>query len=266
MDRATLARLEHENMVGAIAIAAGNSPAALIRRERGVALIATGLAIRLFNQVIVTDGDVATPEALADAVAVTRERGDRFVVNLRDGTDDRFVPLVRQLGLVRASDGPWMPGMALHPLPPPDGPARSGAVDGRLEIRRVHDDRGVEDHIITAVTGFELPESIIRAIVTVAMTQRDDTAVYVGYEAGRPVCTGLGVRTGRTIGIYNIATLPDARRQGHGAAMTRRVMDDGRAAGCDTAILQASEMGAPVYDRLGFRTVVEYVAWIDPPG
>ena len=31
-----------------------------------------------------------------------------------------------------------------------------------------------------------------------------------------------------------------------------------RAAGCDVAILQASEMGRPIYERLGFRTVVEY--------
>jgi predicted GNAT family acetyltransferase len=70
------------------------------------------------------------------------------------------------------------------------------------------------------------------------------------------VTTGFGVRTGNTIGVYNIATLEMARRRGYGAAMTARVVADGAADGCDVAILQASEMGRPIYERLGFRTVI----------
>jgi hypothetical protein len=46
--------------------------------------------------------------------------------------------------------------------------------------------------------------------------------------------------------------------------MTVRVALDGRAAGCDVAALQASEMGRPIYERLGYRTVVRYRAFVDP--
>ena len=46
--------------------------------------------------------------------------------------------------------------------------------------------------------------------------------------------------------------------------MTMRIIDDGLAEGCDVAILQASDMGKPTYERLGFRTVVEYVGYVDP--
>ena len=41
---------------------------------------------------------------------------------------------------------------------------------------------------------------------------------------------------------------------------------DGVADGCSVAILQASDMGRPVYERMGFRTVVEYLGFVDPPG
>ena len=46
--------------------------------------------------------------------------------------------------------------------------------------------------------------------------------------------------------------------------MTARMVADGVAEGCDVAALQASEMGRPIYERLGFRTVVRYVEYVDP--
>ncbi|MBI3746412.1 MAG: GNAT family N-acetyltransferase [Chloroflexi bacterium] len=154
--------------------------------------------------------------------------------------------------------------MAWHPL----GPAGAGHGPPDLpghEIRRVVDAAGLDDHLSTGAMGFGLPEAILRAVVVPALIDRPDTAIYVGYANGAPVSTGLGVRTGRTIGVYNIATVETARGRGYGAAMTRRVVDDGVSAGCDVAILQASQMGLPLYERLGFRTVVEYIGYVEQP-
>jgi len=258
MDSQMLARLEHENMVETFVVVGGQAPGALVRRADGVALIATGLPLRVFNQVIV-EGDSGAPEAIAAAVFTTRARGDRFVVNLRAGTDDRYLPLMAELDLVPLSADPWMPGMAYHPLP---APGTLAPAPGH-EIRRVTDGPGVRDHILTAAAGFEMPVEWVEAIMSEAVAARPEATVYVGYTDGEPVSTGLGIRTGRTIGIYNIATLEAARRRGYGAAMTMRIVDDGAADGCDVAILQASDMGRPIYERLGFRTVVEYVGYVD---
>jgi GNAT superfamily N-acetyltransferase len=109
------------------------------------------------------------------------------------------------------------------------------------------------EHENYAATGWRLCSSV-----------EGDVAVYAGYADGEPVSSGLGIRIGRTIGVYNIATVERARRRGYGAAMTSRVVADGAAAGCDVAILQASPMGLPVYERLGFRTVLEYNGWVEP--
>ena len=71
------------------------------------------------------------------------------------------------------------------------------------------------------------------------LLDRTECVVYVGYADGAPVVSGLGWRTGRTIGVYAIA-VPTVRRRGYGAAMTAHVVTDGLAAGCDVAVLQAS--------------------------
>lgn len=258
MDDATLAALEHENMIETLAAGFANAPGSLVRRRDGVAVLASGLPVRFFNQVSVENGD-ATPDAVADAVALIRERRQPFIVHLRRGTDDGFRQLVAELGLVLPAEADPMPGMALHPIPPSATPIPAGH-----EIRRVDDQKGMEDHLRAGALGFGMPEVMLRAIAAPDTWQRPGNAVYVGYTDGEPVTTGLGVRTGRTIGVYNIATIESARRQGLGAAITERVAADGAAAGCDVAILQSSPMGRPIYERLGYRTVVEYDGWIEP--
>jgi GNAT superfamily N-acetyltransferase len=246
-------------MIEAFTVFANRPERALVARADGVAVLASGLPFVLFNQVMV-EGAEATAAALAAGIAVMRERGSPFVVNLRVGADDSFAAVALELGLVPLSERPWLPGMAMGPATPDATPA---SVAG-YEIRRASDASGIEDHVRTAAKGFDMAEDLIRAVVVPDLLQRDDVAVYAGYADGEPVTTGLGFRTARTIGVYNIATIETARGRGYGAAITRRVIADGVAAGCDVAILQASEMGYPIYERLGFQTVVEYRGYVEP--
>jgi GNAT superfamily N-acetyltransferase len=258
VDAPTLARREHDNMITADLLAAGQVPGAVAMRQAGLAVLATGLPLRLFNQVLV-DGE-PSPGALSEAVAILRTRGAPFSVTLRSGTDDELIPAVLGLGLRRHEPVPWMPGMALHPLPP----AGSAPAPAGLEIRRVDDEAGVGDHIAAAAAGFDMPAAWLVSIITVDLARRPDSNLYAGYLDGRPVVTGLGIRTGATMGVYNIATIEEVRGRGFGSAMTMRIVDDAAAEGCDVATLQASPMGRPIYERLGFRTVVEYVAYVEP--
>ena len=70
--------------------------------------------------------------------------------------------------------------------------------------------------------------------------------------------TGSGVA-----GIYAVATDEAHRGRGFGRALTVAAMAAGRDAGLDTTVLLASELGEPVYRRLGYRAVgeVRFLRW-----
>jgi GNAT superfamily N-acetyltransferase len=67
-------------------------------------------------------------------------------------------------------------------------------------------------------------------------------------------------------GIFSVATLEPVRGQGLGGVMTRAAMDAAREAGAAVAVLQASDMGRPVYQRLGFDTVAHITVHLPPAG
>lgn len=262
-DDLDLARRVQANVVATFVMAGSAMAGGHVSRLRGATLVGTGLPLLLFNQVLVEDGTATVDEtaaAIEEGVAAFRALGKRFAVTLRGGIDDAYLPVVERLGLEPLEESPWMPGMALHPLPP----AGSVPPVPGHEIRPLRDMAAITDHIDVLAEGMGMPRDWAAAFCTDALLAEPGVTFYAGYQDGRPVTSGLGLRTGRTIGVYNIATLEAARRRGYGAAMTMRMVDDGAAAGCDVAILQASEMGQPVYERLGFRTVCEYFGYSEP--
>jgi ribosomal protein S18 acetylase RimI-like enzyme len=87
---------------------------------------------------------------------------------------------------------------------------------------------------------------------------------FVGYLHGDPVATVSLVTAGGTAGIYNVTTVEAARGRGIGAAMTVAAARHGAARGFDLATLQASRMGRPVYERLGFEFVCDLHPYREP--
>ncbi|WP_432940359.1 GNAT family N-acetyltransferase [Kribbella sp. CA-253562] len=79
---------------------------------------------------------------------------------------------------------------------------------------------------------------------------------YLARLDGEPVGTATVFLTPGVAGLYFVMTVPEARRQGIGAAITQYAV---RAAAdvARYAVLESSAAGQPVYRRIGFREVGE---------
>jgi GNAT superfamily N-acetyltransferase len=79
--------------------------------------------------------------------------------------------------------------------------------------------------------------------------------LYLGRQDGRPVATNMLACAAGAASVLGVGTLPEARGRGIGAAITLRPYLDAREQGYHTGVLFATELGVPVYRRLGFREV-----------
>src|SRR6185436_1810814 len=149
-----------------------------------------------------------------------------------------------------------VPGMAM----PLDAWAPPGPQDD-IEILPATDAGAFHEAMDVMFEGFEIPRDAQPAFeerfADFCFGPRAIQTTYIARIDGRPVATSLGMVVDDVVGIYNVATSPDARRRGAGTAVTAAAMTAARAQGAKWAILESSEMGRSVYERLGFRQVCE---------
>jgi GNAT superfamily N-acetyltransferase len=121
-----------------------------------------------------------------------------------------------------------------------------------LHIGTVRDDEGLADFQRVAFEGFGYPVEIAPVALTSDLIALPHFSAYVGYVNGTPAVCSASITTGDVTGIYWVSTLAAHRKLGLGAALTAHAANEGLARGARTVCLQASKMGFPVYQRIGF--------------
>ena len=154
------------------------------------------------------------------------------------------------------------------------GPAP--ATDGPFEIRGVVDEPGLRDFlgVLAADPSPEgvppafPPEKVEVIVEWVAPRLHLEPAPlrFVGYEAGRPVAVSRLSLAGGAAGLYAVATREAARGHGYGSAVSHAAIAAGREMGYRIATLQATDMGYPIYRRLGFVEQFQYAIHVHIPG
>lgn len=219
-------------------------------------MIATGLPIAFFNGVFV-QAATSDPEAAIDAtITYFAEHDVPFLIWVREGLDEPLLAAGRAAGLRDAGEVPAMGLRAVEQIP---------ATSSVIEVVIGRDDADLEAHRIVLTAGFEMPNDVADRIIGDGLLQDDDAAIAVGRLEGVPVATALLCQSGTTAGVYNVATVPDYRRQGYGETVTWAVVAEGVRRGCTHSVLQSSPTGYAVYRRMGYQDVGRYMQLTGPP-
>jgi len=131
------------------------------------------------------------------------------------------------------------------PMPPPE-----------LEIVDARDERalGEAESVVNEVYGAGAPPGSMFRPESVSDTFR----VWVGRVDGRPVSSATAYVGDGFVGLYAVATAAEARGRGYGEAVSWAATNFRPDL---PATLQASPMGRPVYERMGYRTVAQFTVW-----
>jgi GNAT superfamily N-acetyltransferase len=106
---------------------------------------------------------------------------------------------------------------------------------------------------------YGLPGSFERALAR--MTANDGLYLYGAGDGGAPSSCLMAFDHGDDCSIWLVATLPDARGRGLAGALMGHALADARDRGRTTSTLQATDLGRPVYERLGYRSLGEIQMW-----
>lgn len=205
------------------------------------------------NGVWVGDLDIAPDvvSGLLDRIAAT---GLPHCLQARPGAAAALEAVASERGMSPAEDVPLMVLERLGSSVPEDQP--SGFTIRALAPEQRH------EHVALAAIGFGAAEEHFGRLISPELVRLAGTRMYLGEVDGEPVSTGLGSTRGGSVAIFNVATPVAHRRRGYGAAVTMQAVQDGFDSGASWAWLQASPLGCPVYERLGFRTVESWRCWV----
>jgi ribosomal protein S18 acetylase RimI-like enzyme len=213
----------------------------------------TGLPVSLFNGCVVMER--ASESALGDALDWVTGHGLPCRAFVVDDVAGALASVLSSRGFAR-DDVPY-PALVLHPLPA----APELAVD--VGVVRVDEDDPGAFRAVGVALG-HAPELVDRMFPDELLADSRVQA-FVGILEGRPVGYSLAIASTASSGIYNVGTLPAARRRGVGTGVTWAAVDAGRQAGFDCAVLQSTQMGLGMYEAMGFRKVLDYAVFRPTP-
>jgi ribosomal protein S18 acetylase RimI-like enzyme len=105
--------------------------------------------------------------------------------------------------------------------------------------------------------GFEMPRRVREQygtfISSFDLSTQSPQKLFFAFCNGKAVATSLLFTHKNSAGIYYVSTLPAYRSKGFGLMITQAAMQAAKNAGLKYVILQATQLGAKVYIRAGFK-------------
>jgi ribosomal protein S18 acetylase RimI-like enzyme len=245
-----------DRLSAAFFLSARGRPGASIREDPDVVYGTSGIPLPIFNGATCARFTaVNADERIGAVLGLFREQG--IDMSWFVGSTSTPADLVARLLAHGLAIEETAPVMCRDLTGWRDEPARP--VPEGLTIEQVADRAGFHDASVVMFEAFGIPFGVLDvfeerfsgyAIGPDAVQQ-----VFVARRDGEAVSTALGFILDGVVGIYNVATRPSRERLGAGTAVTRATIDDAVARGATAALLESSQAGYQVYERLGFHEV-----------
>lgn len=234
----------HINWVGLIEVMANSLDRARCWRDNGVFFGITGLSMSVFNAAIIEDNAALTADRFPDLMRPLEVLGLPYSVQVASPfRDPPFEPLFTRAGYVE---------MLCDPLMVCEGALTLPALNPALCVTTVSDEQGREAYKRVFSKGFDMTLPTAQGFIEIMLSLPESLHV-VAWLGGAPVGIGSLVCAGGVAGVYNVATTPEARRQGVAVAVMNALHNHALTVGYPGTALASSEMGLPLYQRLGYR-------------
>lgn len=218
----------------------------------GVLVSDSSLGVELFNVVYLREDPDDPAATLARIAAHFAAPAQPYRLCLRPGACPSTRAAIRESGALLSSTTPAMALSGIGEISPPETSLDIGEID-------IHELDEYEHFRTINTLAYGIPLEFAPVMLTSDYLEDATSICILGRDsAGVPVATSALMSSSARIGIYWVATHPDARRRGHAEALTWRAVAKARALGHERVCLQASEMGAPLYRRMGFEDIENY--------
>lgn len=256
-----LARAIEANVIGQFQLVFARLPQAEIHDEPDMAWIVTDIPHPYLNCVLRAKLALDDIDAGIDAT-LTHFRSRGLPMTWYIGPSTEPADLGRHLtahGLTHAEDES---GMAVDLLALNED--LSAPLD--LTIERVGDVETLQKWLYPVMISFNYPDFVANALfdlyARLGLGQHLRWRLYVGLLKGEPVAASRLFLGGGVGGISHLATLPEARRQGVGTAMTLAPLREARSMGYRIGVLRSTQRALGVYRRLGFKEHCKFGIYI----
>jgi hypothetical protein len=142
------------------------------------------------------------------------------------------------------------------------GPGRPPLPAG-LEVAPVTDAAGLREFERVAIEGYpldELHDAPPGSLVNERILADPRQHLWVARAEGRAVAVADALVEAGVVSVNLVATRPEARGRGHGAAVTWAATEVADL----PAMLLASDAGRPVYERMGYLPLTRFTCWLLP--
>jgi GNAT superfamily N-acetyltransferase len=206
------------------------------------------------NAAFRSDNDVDPEEFVSRAKDFFHARGRGFSTWIRAGEpeDLDLAAAASEAGLQLVYE---MPEMILG------SPGEEPRFPDGVELRQLSEAEQADDYWKVAAASYlsiGFPPEVFGSYTNPASLLAENVAAFIAYLDGEPVSIAMTIVSHGVAGIYWVGSLEQARGKGLGRAVTAAATRAGFELGAEIASLQASPMGKPIYEAMGYETIFDY--------